>query len=401
MKPMSIPYGAYWSTPFTRWQGAMAHLHSLRFAAHVAKDALARRSIPIDVFDHGVLGFSVPQQSSFYGFPWVAALMGAPHLPGATVAQACATSVRCLYSAATELALGHASCSLVLTADRTSNGPQVYYPDPMGPGGNGTHEQWVLDNFQCDPYAQLPMLETAERVAHRHGIDTARQHEVVLQRYAQYQEALADDSAFLRRFMDLPFAVPDRSFRKTLSVLDGDQGIHDTNAQALSTMKPVRPNGTVTYAAQTHPADGNAGMVVTTPDLAREYSKDRSICIELLSFGQARVEAGYMPEAPVPAAEQALQRSGLRIQDIDAIKTHNPFVINDIVLADYFKWPTERFNRFGSSLVWGHPQGPTGLRGVIELIEELVMRGGGTGLFTGCAAGDTGLAVVLKVSEGH
>jgi len=52
-------------------------------------------------------------------------------------------------------------------------------------------------------------------------------------------------------------------------------------------------------------------------------------------------------------------------------------------------------------LVWGHPQGPTGLRGVIELIEELVMRGGGTGLFTGCAAGDTGLAVVLKVCEGH
>ena len=93
MKPMSIPYGAYWSTPFTRWQGAMAHLHSLRFAAHVAKDALARRSIPIDVFDHGVLGFSVPQQSSFYGFPWVAALMGAPHLPGATVAQACATGI--------------------------------------------------------------------------------------------------------------------------------------------------------------------------------------------------------------------------------------------------------------------------------------------------------------------
>jgi acetyl-CoA acetyltransferase len=108
-----------------------------------------------------------------------------------------------------------------------------------------------------------------------------------------------------------------------------------------------------------------------------------------------------MPEAPVPAAEQALLRAGLRIQDIDAIKTHNPFVINDIVLADHFKWPTESFNRFGSSLVWGHPQGPTGLRGVIELIEELVMRGGGTGLFTGCAAGDTGLAVVLKVSEGH
>jgi len=54
-------------------------------------------------------------------------------------------------------------------------------------------------------------------------------------------------------------------------------------------------------------------------------------------------------------------------------------------------------NRFGCSLVWGHPQAPTGVRLIIELIEELVQSGGGYGLFTGCAAGDTALAVVVKV----
>jgi acetyl-CoA acetyltransferase len=85
--------------------------------------------------------------------------------------------------------------------------------------------------------------------------------------------------------------------------------------------------------------------------------------------------------------------------DIDAIKTHNPFVVNDIVLADAFGIATERINRFGSSLVWGHPQAPTGLRSIIELIEELALRGGGHGLFTGCAAGDTGMAVVLHVGD--
>ena len=56
-----------------------------------------------------------------------------------------------------------------------------------------------------------------------------------------------------------------------------------------------------------------------------------------------------------------------------------------------------RFNRFGSSLVFGHPQGPTGTRLVIELIEELAMRGGGNGLFVGCAAGDTAAAIVVQV----
>jgi acetyl-CoA acetyltransferase len=56
-------------------------------------------------------------------------------------------------------------------------------------------------------------------------------------------------------------------------------------------------------------------------------------------------------------------------------------------------------NNFGCSLIWGHPQGPTGLRSVLEMIEELVMRGGGIGLFSGCAAGDSAMALALRVSD--
>jgi len=75
-----IPYGAYWSTPFTRWQGSLAHLHSIEFAAHVAKRELERRKIPAAAFDHGVLGFSVPQRHSFYGLPWFTGLAGMPRV---------------------------------------------------------------------------------------------------------------------------------------------------------------------------------------------------------------------------------------------------------------------------------------------------------------------------------
>ncbi len=60
--------------------------------------------------------------------------------------------------------------------------------------------------------------------------------------------------------------------------------------------------------------------------------------------------------------------------------------------------PLEGMNNYGSSLIWGHPQGPTGMRLIIELVEELASLGGGYGLFTGCAAGDTAAAIVLKVS---
>ena len=61
-------------------------------------------------------------------------------------------------------------------------------------------------------------------------------------------------------------------------------------------------------------------------------------------------------------------------------------------------YDVNKMNNYGCSLIFGHPNGPTGMRLVIELIEELVQRGGGRGLFTGCAAGDTGMAVVLEVT---
>jgi acetyl-CoA acetyltransferase len=60
--------------------------------------------------------------------------------------------------------------------------------------------------------------------------------------------------------------------------------------------------------------------------------------------------------------------------------------------------PLDKMNNYGCSLIWGHPQGPTGMRLIMELIEELVLRGGGYGLFAGCAAGDTAAAIVLEVS---
>jgi hypothetical protein len=79
-----IPYGAYWSRPFARWQGAFANLHSLEFAAHTARKELARRAIPVEAIGHGVLGFSVPQAHSFYGLPWVAGRAGLGHIAGPT-----------------------------------------------------------------------------------------------------------------------------------------------------------------------------------------------------------------------------------------------------------------------------------------------------------------------------
>jgi acetyl-CoA acetyltransferase len=104
-----------------------------------------------------------------------------------------------------------------------------------------------------------------------------------------------------------------------------------------------------------------------------------------------------MPKAPVPAARQALDRAWMAPGQVDLVATHNPFAVNDLWLEQELGFAQEQINQKGCSLVYGHPQGPTGARAIAELIETLAEHGGGTGLFTGCAAGDTGAAVLLRV----
>lgn len=379
-----IPYGCYWSTPFARWQGAYANLNSLELAAEVTRKELEKRAIPKQAIDHGVLGFSVPQKHSFYGLPWVAGMAGLGAIGGQTVMQACATGVRALLAGAQEIESGLSQAALTITCDRTSNGPHLYYPNPRGPGGTGAHEDWVMDNFSCDPLGPHAMIRTAENVASKHGISTAEQHDVVLKRESQYKQALG---GFQKRYFS------------GATKLEGDEGIRFSTAEGLAGLKPVLEGGSVTYGSQTHPADGNAAILLAAPQKARELSREPKLRIRLLGFGQARAALAQMPEAPLPAAQRALEQAGLAIESMDAVKTHNPFAVNDILFSRQTGVPLEKMNNYGCSLVWGHPQGPTGTRSVIELIEELAMRGGGHGLFTGCAAGDTAMAVVIKVGE--
>jgi acetyl-CoA acetyltransferase len=117
-----------------------------------------------------------------------------------------------------------------------------------------------------------------------------------------------------------------------------------------------------------------------------------------LSYGEGRAKKGYMAQAIVPAARQALSRAGIGIEDVRVIKTHNPFAVNDVYFCREMGVKPEAMNNYGSSLVWGHPQAPTGHRLIIEMIEELILVGGGYGLFVGCAAGDTGAGVVIQVT---
>ena len=389
-----VPLGFAWSSPFARWQGPLAEVNSIDLAVDVTKRALKQRGLPPEEITDLVLGWTVPQKEIFYGAPTVAARIGAAGVTGPMVSQACATSVACLQAAANH-ENNNGGVTLVVTTDRTSNGPLVVYPSPSAPGGSPQVENWVLDSFAKDPWAGAAMYTTGENVAAEARITREELDDVTALRYEQYQHALENDREFQRSYV-VPVEITKK--RKEATLVEEDFGVFPTTRDGLAKLKPVDPDGVVTYGSQTHPADGTAGMVVTGEERARELGPDGGVA-RLLGIGFARVEKARMPKAPVPAARAALADAGLRIEDVDAIKTHNPFAVNDVYFSRLMGVSLEEMNDFGSSFNFGHPQGPTGARLIAELIEVLRRRGGGVGLFTGCAAGDTGAALVLRVED--
>ncbi len=386
---VAIPLGYAWSSPFARWQGPLAEVSSLDLAVGVTRRALADRGLPADQLTALVLGWTVPQPEIFYGATTVAARIGAEGVTGPMVSQACATGVAALHAAAAEVERTGAGLTLVVTTDRTSNGPTLLYPSPSRPGGALRSEHWVLDNFNRDPWGDAPMWRTAERVALAGSMTREEVDAMALLRHEQY----AADPGWHARYL-VPVEVPRK--RADPLVVDTDIGVHPTTAEGLAKLTAADPAGVVTAGSQTHPADGAAGHVVTTVDRARELAGGEGVA-RILGVGTCRVGRAMMPMAPVPAARAALADAGLDLGAVDAVTTHNPFAVNDVWFVQQTGFPAETMNAHGSSLVFGHPQGPTGTRLIAQLIETLRERGGGTGLFTGCAAGDTGAAVVLRV----
>ena len=174
--------------------------------------------------------------------------------------------------------------------------------------------------------------------------------------------------------------------RKETRLIDADEGVTATSKEALARLRPVAEGGIHTFGAQTHPADGNAGIIVTTKERAKALSADPNIPIQVVSYGFARTKKAFMPMAPAPAARMAMERAGVTVKDLVAIKNHNPFIANDLYLAKNLGIDPASFNNYGSSLVYGHPQAPTVARLLIEAIEEAVIKGGGYALVSGCAA---------------
>ncbi len=386
-----IPYGAWGSSYFPAWQASpLAEVNIGQFAAEAMARILGKRKVPTSNLDYLVSGSTIPWHWKFWNSPLLSTCLG-ERTPGYHVEQACATGLQAIAVAASEVQCSCYDAVGVLTFDRTSDSSVGVFPERRTNQRTAVISD-VWDNFGFDPATAGSMLVTAGLAARKYKLDRKEIDEITYCRYQQY--FAAKDAGFLKRFI-VPLEVLNAQ-GKVVGCLDSDAGVRQVTLESLRSMNEM--DTCVTSGAQTHPSDGMATLLVTSVDKAAELSSKPEIEIRLMAKVDVRTSPGLMPEAPTMAVQKLLSQAGLTLNDIAVVKSHNPFSVNDAVFSKIMDYDWIKMNRTGCSLVWGHPQGPTLTRIVIEALEEAVELGGGYVVVMGCAAGDVGIAALFEVA---
>ena len=386
-----IPYGTWGSSYFPAWQtSALAEVNIGQFAGESMARILGLRRVPKSELEYLVIGSTIPWHWKFWTAPLVASCMG-HRIPGYHVEQACATGLQAVLLAGAEVQSAAFDVVGVLTFDRTSDSPVGVFPERRA------HERTqaiadVWDNFGFDPATGNAMISAAGLTARKYRADRREVDDVAYHRYQQYFEA--KNSGFLNRVL-VPLEVLNVQGRP-LGRIDDDYGVRQLTMGGLRAMPEL--DTCVTGGTQTHASDGMSTLLVTSNDRVADLSPRPEVDIRFVAKAEVRTQPSLMPEAPAFAVQKLLRRTGLSMADMCVVKNHNPFAVNDVIFAQLLEYDWHEMNKTGCPLVWGHPQGPTLTRVLIEALEEAVDLGGGYVLVFGCAAGDVGIAAVLKVS---
>ncbi len=381
-------------TPFGNLGGALAELTATDLAVIAADAAISRSGVSRDWIDEVVFG-NVIQSSAdaIYLARHVGLRAGVPvGVPALTVNRLCGSGLQAILSAAQSLALGTAGYALAGGTENMSQAPHVVRGTRKGfhLGQNVTFED-SLWTALTDSYGNTPMAITAENLAKRYGVSREECDAFALA--SQERAVAAQDGGY---FAEEIVAVDVPGPRGTSVHVDTDEGPR----RGLSLEKLGKlsarfvENGVVTPGNASGITDGAAAVVLTT----RKRAQDDGVkwIGRLVSAGVVGVDPSIMGIGPAFSIPKALERGGLRLDDLAVIEINEAFAPQVIACLRELDAGDVPLNPHGGAIALGHPLGASGARLAITALHELRRRGGGYGIASACIGGGQGIAAVFS-----
>ncbi|MHC0431410.1 thiolase family protein [Streptomyces sp. O3] len=388
-------------TPAGRYGGALAAVRPDDLAAHTLRE-LAARTPGLDVsrIDDVFLGNANGAGEENRDVGRMAALLaGWPvTVPGVTVNRLCASGLEAVIQAARAIACSDASIAVAGGVESMSRAPWVLpKPDRAFPAGHtemySTTLGWRMVNPAMEPQWTVPLGESAELIADKHGITRERQDAFAL---SSHRKASAARAAGLFDAEIIPVPVPGRTGESAL-VTDDECVREDASAAALARLKPSfrADTGTVTAGNASPLNDGAAALLLTDEQGLKHCGREPLARISASAV--TALAPHYFGLGPVEAVNRALGKADRGFDDLDVLELNEAFAAQ--VLGCVAEWPEfdpDVLNPLGGALALGHPLGASGARLVGTVAHQLARRGSGTGVAALCVGVGQGLALVLE-----
>jgi acetyl-CoA acetyltransferase family protein len=343
--------------------------------------------------EHVVFGNALQTSpDALYGARHVGLKAGVPEgVPALTVNRLCGSGIQSITSGAQMILLGEAGAVLAGGMENMSQAPYVLYGARQGfPFGSAPQLQDSLYASLKDPYADLFMAQTAERIGKRLGISRGEQDAYALRSH-QLGAAAVKGGRFAEEIEPVVIQT-----KKGDLVVDTDDHIKpDTTLEKLAALRAAfGKDGTVTAGNASGIVDGAAAVVLTTADRARAEKLD--VWAKLVAWSAVGCDPKEMGIGPVPAIRRCLERAGLGLGEVDLVEINEAFAAQYLGCEKELGLDRERCNVNGGAISLGHPLGATGTRLVLTLMYQLRRSEKRFGLASACIGGGQGIALLIE-----
>lgn len=373
--------------------GALKDYPAPDLAAHVIKEALKRANVPKEIVCDVILGQCM-QRCDENPTGRVAALKaGLPiTVPGVTIQRNCSSAMQALIYGAQQIMLGDMDVVVTGGVEVLSRVP--YTLDKARWGARLQHGKMadgVWDGL-TDSFTGLIMGLTAENLAEKYNISRKEQDEVALRSHNS-AEAAIKNGTFKEEIV--PVEIPQK--KGAPKVFDTDEHPrYGLTMEQLAALKPTfKKDGTVTAGNASGINDGCAIMVIMSAQKAKELGC--TPIAKLRGHGVAGVEPELMGYGPVPATKIALERTGMKLEDMELIELNEAFAAQYIACEKLMGLKRDIVNVNGSGVGLGHPVGCTGVRLIVTLLHEMKRRGNSLGLASLCVGGGMGQTSIWEM----
>ncbi|MDH1684080.1 acetyl-CoA C-acyltransferase family protein [Pseudomonas chengduensis] len=372
--------------------GTLKDTPPARLATLVAQAALSRAGCDPQWVEHVVFGNVIPTCPADAYISRVAALQaGIPkETPAFMVNRLCGSGLQAIVSAAQGLLLGDGRIAIAGGAESMSQAPYLVPGARWGARMGDTPMLDFMLGVLHDPLHRIHMGITAENVARLYGITREDQDELALQSQRRAARAIAEG-----RF-DSQIVPVELQTRRGVTQFDVDEHVRaEVTLEQLAKMKPAfSEGGTVTAGNASGLNDGASALLLATGDAVKDLNL-RPLA-RLVTYAHAGVEPTLMGLGPIPATRLALQRAGLRVDDIDVIESNEAFAAQACAVARELGFDPDKVNPNGSGISLGHPVGASGAIIATKAVHELQRIKGRFALATMCIGGGQGIAVIFE-----